>query len=622
MVNCGRRFGKDILDIDLAICQIVIGHNVGWFQPSYKSLVEVWRMMKRVLKPITSKVSEQDKRIECITGGVIEFWSLDGDPESCRGRKYHFVILNEAAKARYLKIAWEMAIRPTLTDYRGSAIFTSTPRGRDYYHELYQRSMDAVQSQWWMSWTKPTTANPHIPIDEIEQAKNDLPTTTFLQEYEAEFLDVAGAFFDEWQPNRQFTDFDEASGKYVERIEPWHVVPPFVIPDYWDQWGALDYGTSKNSKTFAFGLLASDEEGGVILTDEIYASGLLAEAQVEAVLQLLAKRGLAWPADPNHPEGLWETKLKFITMDYASTFPPADPKDRIGKYPVEYYWERGLPCIAASKRREAGWAEFKRWLHNAIAFKRRDDGTEDIRAAFRVFAGRCSDTIRTIPQIVRSDKNPEDIHGENQNQMSSEDKQEDHLCFVAGTKITTERGLVAIEDLKHDMVLTRQGYFPICGWSTTREDRVYTVLFSNGHELTGTGNHPVWVQGRGFIRIDVLRQDDLVLTQLEARSSHNLSRLIRAKGNAPAPVHVVSVRAAGSARTYNLSVEGPHEYFANGVLVSNCDMVRYGLMTRPGMSETPAPPGPNAKSKKLIDAGKLHPAFAKSHRNGPVTPRE
>lgn len=34
----------------------------------------------------------------------------------------------------------------------------------------------------------------------------------------------------------------------------------------------------------------------------------------------------------------------------------------------------------------------------------------------------------------------------------------------------------------------------------------------------------------------------------------------------------------GIAPVYNITVEGEHEYFANGILVSNCDTLRYGLM--------------------------------------------
>ena len=42
-----------------------------------------------------------------------------------------------------------------------------------------------------------------------------------------------------------------------------------------------------------------------------------------------------------------------------------------------------------------------------------------------------------------------------------------------------------------------------------------------------------------------------------------------------AGVHVVAVMPAGRADVFNLTVEGAHEYFAEGVLVSNCDALRY-----------------------------------------------
>lgn len=38
---------------------------------------------------------------------------------------------------------------------------------------------------------------------------------------------------------------------------------------------------------------------------------------------------------------------------------------------------------------------------------------------------------------------------------------------------------------------------------------------------------------------------------------------------------------AGTAPVYNLTVEGPHEYYAEGVLVGNCDALRYYVMGRP-----------------------------------------
>ena len=56
--------------------------------------------------------------------------------------------------------------------------------------------------------------------------------------------------------------------------------------------------------------------------------------------------------------------------------------------------------------------------------------------------------------------------------------------------------------------------------------------------------------------------------------------------NGAAPVHVVSSfePLPGKHPVYNLTVDGEHEYYANGVLVSNCDAVRYACAEILGLS--------------------------------------
>lgn len=49
------------------------------------------------------------------------------------------------------------------------------------------------------------------------------------------------------------------------------------------------------------------------------------------------------------------------------------------------------------------------------------------------------------------------------------------------------------------------------------------------------------------------------------------------------PVHVVAVHNLQTkARVYNITVKNSHQYYANGILVQNCDAVRYGIMGRLG----------------------------------------
>jgi len=192
-VCCGRRFGKTTLGLDRLLAPALAGKPVGWFAPTYKILLPTWREAVRLLQPITTRQSDQERRLELLTGGVIEMWSLD-DPEGCRGRAYARIIIDEAARVVHLERAWNEVIRPTLTDYQGDAWFLSTPRGLNYFHTLYQRGQDPTRTEW-ASWQMPTTANPHIAPAEVEAARNELPQLVFEQEYLAIFRADGGTVF-------------------------------------------------------------------------------------------------------------------------------------------------------------------------------------------------------------------------------------------------------------------------------------------------------------------------------------------------------------------------------------------------------------------------------------------
>lgn len=166
------------------------GEPVAWFAPTYKLLDEVWREGRRRLRPLATRIDSQQHRIELVTGGSLDFWTLD-DPDAGRGRKYARIVIDEAAMARYLAEAWQEAIRPTLTDLQGSAWFFSTPKGRNNeFARLFERAAGRPD---WARWQMPTWTNPHIARGEIEAARRDLPSLVFRQEYEAEFIDQQGA---------------------------------------------------------------------------------------------------------------------------------------------------------------------------------------------------------------------------------------------------------------------------------------------------------------------------------------------------------------------------------------------------------------------------------------------
>lgn len=193
VLACGRRFGKTAVAVDILCNHLLEGHAVAYFAPTYRMTKEVMGEMERILRPVIARTRLNDFRYDLITGGVLEFWPLGTAGEAVRGRKYHFAVVDEAALVASGEV-WHAAIRPLLTDYQGGALFASTPRGRNWFWQLFQLGQDPTQRDW-MSWHYPTTANPYIQPGEVEAARTSIPERVFRQEFLAEFLDDGGAVF-------------------------------------------------------------------------------------------------------------------------------------------------------------------------------------------------------------------------------------------------------------------------------------------------------------------------------------------------------------------------------------------------------------------------------------------
>jgi tRNA(Met) C34 N-acetyltransferase TmcA len=106
VVCCGRRWGKTQLGMDRLIEAALQGRPVAWFSPTNKAMGDVWRAVQTTLDQVILRKNEQERRLELIGGGVVDFWSLD-NPDSGRGRKYALVVIDEAAMIPDLQAAWQ-----------------------------------------------------------------------------------------------------------------------------------------------------------------------------------------------------------------------------------------------------------------------------------------------------------------------------------------------------------------------------------------------------------------------------------------------------------------------------------------------------------------------------------
>lgn len=190
-LRCGRRFGKTALIAELSSIAID-GKYVGVWFPTYKDLDPVWEELKETFKPIIKSKNEVLKNIHLLTGGFIDFWSME-NPDSGQGRKYHRAIIDEAAKAPKLYTAWENTIRPTLTDYIGDAFILSRPKGKNNpFYLLEEKHREKTN---WAFFHLTTYDNcrdvgGYIERSEIEEAKDQLDEINFRQEYLAEYVDA------------------------------------------------------------------------------------------------------------------------------------------------------------------------------------------------------------------------------------------------------------------------------------------------------------------------------------------------------------------------------------------------------------------------------------------------
>lgn len=229
VLDCGRRWGKTLFDIGEGVISSGNGGEVGYFAPTYKYMIPAWRSFKNILEPAIERVSEQEHRIDLVSGGLIECWSLENQ-DAGQSRAYDLAIIDEAALGDFMR-HWQRNIRPTLTDRRGKAIFTSTPRGINWFYELYQRGQNPAKHPAWKSWKLPSISNPYFPPDELDEARATSTAQIFAQEYLAEFVTDETATFRNiencWfavMQERPILGHTYVMGMDVARVNDWSVV--------------------------------------------------------------------------------------------------------------------------------------------------------------------------------------------------------------------------------------------------------------------------------------------------------------------------------------------------------------------------------------------------------------
>jgi len=78
-------------------------------------------------------------------------------------------------------------------------------------------------------------------------------------------------------------------------------------------------------------------------------------------------------------------------------------EERIGEYPVEIWWERGLPSVRAVKDRKAGWQRCKELLVDI------ESVGGIIRPKLRILRRNCPNLIKQLSDTMASPKDRDEI---------------------------------------------------------------------------------------------------------------------------------------------------------------------------------------------------------------------
>lgn len=226
VICAGRRWGKSVLSQLIAI-RWAVEHPGGlvWIvSPTYRQGKQIhWRGIQQILSRTNwvVKKNEVDLSITLKNGSSIELKGAE-NPDALRGVRLNGLVVDEIASIRNWDWLWSEVLRATLTDYQAPALFISTPKGYNHFHELYKMGED---TEGYKSWKFTSYDNPYIKKEEIDAAKKELTEDTFYQEYMADFRKYTGSV-------------------YKDFAREVHVITPFDIPQDWSIYRAIDFGST------------------------------------------------------------------------------------------------------------------------------------------------------------------------------------------------------------------------------------------------------------------------------------------------------------------------------------------------------------------------------------------
>jgi hypothetical protein len=328
------------------------------------------------IKPEDAVYRIGDKEWHYKNGSIIEFGYLDSDENVgiYQSAEYDMVVFDEAAEFTpymldFLKSRTRTTVAKRRLGARPHVIYTSNPGGpghgylrREFILPCGKEGGVLVRADGRRIGFMPGFArdNPHLDVEDYTKTLEALPTIMRRRFLLGDWSAIEGQFFVEWEDER-------------------HVCDDFEIPDSWRRARGIDYGFTN---PYACLWIAWDHDKRAFVYAERYERMFTPRQQARQILEV----------GP-------------VNMSVAD--PAIFAQTGIGEPIATQYVRAGVWTTKANNARMSGWANVREYLADM----------PDRKPGLQVFRS-CTDTIRTIPDLVHSKSDPEDVDTDGEDHLA------------------------------------------------------------------------------------------------------------------------------------------------------------------------------------------------------------
>lgn len=317
VASCGRRFGKSDVGGHELIPEAFFTQSKEYeliqegkrrefwiVGPEYSDAEKEFRVLYNNLKRLEVPMDKPGTYYNADSGQLdLSLWNgtfqVHGRsakyPDTLVGEGLSGVILAEAAKLK--EKVWSKYVRPTLADFQGWALFTSTPEGKNWFYDLYKLGQDPRMVEWG-SWRMPSWINPYVykaptltehvkrcqQLQSMQQHRNHRNfeiAKMYDLVIDPEILSLMDSTTPEAFNQEIGADFTEYVGRVLKEFdEEVHVGDLKRKPD-WQLYAAVDYGFTNPSVWLLIQVGPFNE---VEVLGEVYEPGLTPEEFADEIV--------------------------------------------------------------------------------------------------------------------------------------------------------------------------------------------------------------------------------------------------------------------------------------------------------------------------------------------------